>query len=71
MDVQMPKLNGLEAATRLRERHWNGRIVALTATSSPEYQQCCLAAGCDGYLRKPISQQDLIHMLSQYLPRGG
>ncbi|MCW3100475.1 MAG: response regulator [Chthonomonadaceae bacterium] len=57
MDVQMPEMDGLEAARRIHrdlppERR--PRIVALTANAMREDQEACLAAGMDDYLAKPV-----------------
>ncbi|MGA2536181.1 MAG: response regulator [Terracidiphilus sp.] len=63
MDVQMPVMDGLEAVTaiRLNERngHFHQRVIALTAHSMKGDQERFLAAGMDGYLSKPIRQQEL------------
>ncbi len=68
MDVQMPELNGLDATERLRKLDWARPIVALTAHAMAGDRERCLAAGCDGYLTKPIAQQDLLATLARYLP---
>jgi len=68
MDVQMPQLNGLDATGQLRESGWARPIVALTAHAMAGDRQRCLAAGCDGYLAKPIDRQDLLATLGRYLP---
>ena len=67
MDVEMPELNGLEATQRLRQLGWQRPIVALTAHVLDEDRQRCLAAGCDNYLGKPVTQRDLCELLGQYL----
>ncbi|MCB1309085.1 MAG: response regulator, partial [Leptospiraceae bacterium] len=61
MDIQMPEIDGLEATRRIRqlEAEKNQRrttIVALTAHTGPNHEASMFAAGCDGYLPKPISR---------------
>jgi CheY-like chemotaxis protein len=62
MDVQMPELDGLDAARQICER-WPSqkrpRIIAMTANAMPEDRQACLAAGMDDYLAKPIRPEEL------------
>jgi len=70
MDVQMPEMDGLEAARRItsefdsRERP---RLVALTANVLKGDQQACQAAGMDDYLAKPL---DLVHLRDALLRCG-
>lgn len=62
MDVQMPRLDGLEATRRIRaatgrpERPW---IVAVTAFSSAEDRDAALQAGMNEFLAKPLKAEDL------------
>ena len=60
MDVQMPVLDGLEATRRLRALGFTVPVVAVTAAAGEEERARCLAAGCDGFLEKPVRQADLI-----------
>jgi signal transduction histidine kinase/ActR/RegA family two-component response regulator len=59
MDVQMPRLNGLEATRVIREKErvhgGHTPIVAMTAHVRKEDEESCLAAGMDAYLSKPIN----------------
>ena len=63
MDIQMPEMNGFEAteAIRLRERQHGHRvpILALTAHAMQGDRERCLKAGMDGYVAKPIRQDEL------------
>jgi signal transduction histidine kinase/DNA-binding response OmpR family regulator/HPt (histidine-containing phosphotransfer) domain-containing protein len=62
MDVQMPEMDGLEAARRIHQR-WPAterpRIVALTANAMREDREECQAAGMDDYLAKPLQGPEL------------
>ena len=60
MDVQMPVLDGLEATRRLRALGFTVPVVAVTAAAGDEERARCMAAGCDGFLEKPVRQADLI-----------
>lgn len=74
MDVEMPLVDGLEAARaiRARERETGGRlpVVALTAHAVERARELCLAAGMDGYLLKPIDVARLREVLARYAPAG-
>lgn len=56
MDINLPGLNGREITTRLRGLPDFDQIpiIALTANTSPGHRERALAAGCDGFLTKPI-----------------
>jgi len=62
LDVQMPEMDGLEVASRLKSlypeenRPW---LIALTANAMQGDRETCLAAGMDDYLSKPIKLNDL------------
>jgi signal transduction histidine kinase/CheY-like chemotaxis protein len=66
MDVQMPRMDGLEATRRIRASQGpsaEARIIGLTAAAGPEYEKQCLDAGMDEYLTKPIRRQELLARL--------
>ncbi len=69
MDIQMPQMNGYEAAQRLRDGGWKGPIVAMTACAVLGDREKCLAAGCDDYLMKPLLMSALQNVLERYLKR--
>jgi len=72
MDVQMPEMDGLEAARRITARGNPGerpRIVAMTANAMQGDREECLAAGMDDYLTKPIRVERLVESLNQVRAR--
>jgi CheY-like chemotaxis protein len=63
MDMQMPRIDGLEATRRLRALGGRGLtvpIVALTANAYASDVDACLAAGMDAHLPKPIDAEKLL-----------
>jgi signal transduction histidine kinase/DNA-binding response OmpR family regulator len=74
MDVQMPELDGLDAARRICAR-WpresRPRIIAMTANAMAEDRDACFAAGMDDYVAKPIRPDALAEVLRQVAPVGG
>jgi two-component system, sensor histidine kinase and response regulator len=63
MDVQMPEMDGLQAAARIREKEITSGthipIIAVTAHAMKGDRERCLAAGMDGYITKPINPVEL------------
>jgi CheY-like chemotaxis protein len=75
MDVEMPKMDGLEAAAaiRQRERDSGGHvpIIAMTAHAMKGDRERCLEAGMDDYVSKPIRAADLFQKIAEVLARLG
>jgi CheY-like chemotaxis protein len=74
MDIQMPVMDGLEAAQRIRQweaAHGKSRvpIIALTANASDEDRNNCFAAGMDDFIAKPVHMDQLELVLMQWLNR--
>jgi DNA-binding NarL/FixJ family response regulator len=59
MDLRMPRLDGIEATRRLRERHPEVRVIALTTYADDESVLGALRAGARGYLTKDASGEDI------------
>ncbi len=69
LDMVMPGMDGFEATKRLRQLP-SLREVVVIATSANAFaydQQQCLAAGCNGFISKPVQAQKLLEELSQHL----
>ena len=63
MDIDMPEMDGLETVRRLRVENYRGAVVAVTALGDQETREQCLRAGCDAFLAKPYTREQLIKIL--------
>jgi CheY-like chemotaxis protein/HPt (histidine-containing phosphotransfer) domain-containing protein len=72
MDVQMPEMDGLEAAAHIRRSEAEtGRhvpILAMTAYAMKGDRERCLAAGMDSYIAKPIQPGELYQAIARLVP---
>jgi CheY-like chemotaxis protein len=69
MDVQLPKMSGLEVTKKLREIPEFNRtpIIAVTAYAMKGDEEKALDAGCNTYLSKPIRARDLPNLIAKML----
>lgn len=72
MDVNLPDIDGLEATMNLRthESMTSVPIVALTANAMHGDRERCLAAGCDGYVPKPITKGELLNTVAHFVSQN-
>ncbi|SFM49429.1 response regulator [Methylobacterium pseudosasicola] len=72
MDIQLPIMDGYEAARRLKAdpatRHIP--VVAVTSYALSGDEDRALAAGCDGYVAKPFSPRKILSLVRQMLPEA-
>jgi two-component system cell cycle response regulator DivK len=70
MDIQLPGMDGLEATRQLKRDVATRAIpvIALTALAMKGDEERIRAAGCDGYIAKPLAYRDLFAILAAHLP---
>ncbi len=69
LDINMPRMNGIEAAAAIRKRHPNTDIpiIAVTAYADSQHQEDYRMAGFDTLIAKPVTMATLQRVLSDYL----
>ncbi len=71
MDIQMPKMDGVQATTKIRTFNNETPIVALTGHSLHDFEEKGKEAGFTDYLTKPIDEGKLRNILVKYIPESG
>jgi len=72
LDVQMPGMDGIEVATRIRDieakkERKRSVIIALTAHATPEMKTHCQQAGMDDFVSKPSDSDEIMHLINYRL----
>ncbi len=67
LDIQLPGMDGLQVAAKIRQQDPDTPIIALTAFAFESDRQAALAAGCNGFLSKPFQSQTLLQSIGQHL----
>lgn len=72
MDIQLPGMDGLEATGMLKRDDATRAIpvIALTALAMKGDEERIRAAGCDGYIAKPMSYQNFLATIAAHLDRA-
>jgi len=63
----MPNSDGRSATIFLRNAGYTNPIVALTANATDQERDRCFAAGCNGFLAKPLDQDEFLRTMRRYL----
>ncbi|MDQ3068858.1 MAG: response regulator [Acidobacteriota bacterium] len=71
MDIQLPGMDGLQATQLLKQDEATARIpvIALTALAMKGDEARIRAAGCDGYIAKPIAYRTFLETVTTHLAR--
>jgi CheY-like chemotaxis protein len=71
MDISLPKMNGLEATTLIRNnpQTQNIPVLAATARALPGDREKCIQAGCDDYIAKPFTHRELGEAIKKLLKK--
>ena len=68
MDIQMPEMDGLTAATKIRNKGFKTiPIVAMTANALQGDREICLNAGMNDYMTKPIKREKIYALISKWI----
>jgi len=63
MDMQMPKMSGIEVTKKLISQGFSPPIVAVTANALPAEREACIAAGMSAFISKPFQREDIQSVL--------
>jgi PAS domain S-box-containing protein len=69
MDIQMPVMDGYEATKKIRKFNKEVIIIAQTAYALTGDKEKAIAAGCNGYISKPVKKEELMAMMYQYFKK--
>ena len=67
MDMKMPVLDGFETTVLIKKINPEIPVIAQTAYAMPDERNKCMEVGCDDYLSKPISMEELLKTIKKYL----
>jgi two-component system cell cycle response regulator DivK len=72
LDVQLPDISGFDVASELKalERTRSIPIIAVTAFAMPGDRERILASGCDAYVAKPFSIDEVLALIERYVDDG-
>lgn len=72
LDIELPSMNGYEVAAELRKNGEPGNIpiIAVTSYAMAGDREKAMAAGCTGYIEKPINPDTFTGEVMSYLDRG-
>jgi signal transduction histidine kinase/ABC-type amino acid transport substrate-binding protein len=66
MDIKLPGVNGLDLTTKIRETNQKIKIIAQTAYAMTGDKEKAIEAGCNAYLSKPYTKDELLSIMTRY-----
>jgi len=69
VDINLPDIDGLQVTAQIKSMPELASlpVLALTANAMHGDRERCLAAGCDGYIPKPVTKNELLTMVAHFL----
>ena len=67
MDIEIPLINGYDATKEIKSFRKNLPVIAQTAYAMADDEMKAKEAGCDGYIKKPIQQEELLKLIGRFL----
>jgi DNA-binding NarL/FixJ family response regulator len=69
MDINMPRLNGIEATTRIKAQYPDIRVIGLSVNAGPNNKEAMLKAGADMLLTKEAAVEELYRGIQSVVPQ--
>jgi PAS domain S-box-containing protein len=66
MDIKLPDINGLELTRIIKSMNSRVKIIAQTAYALSGDRESVIAAGCSGYISKPVNRDELLNLILAY-----
>jgi len=67
LDLRMPGMDGMDVIGELKKNHKNVKILVVSIIRNKKVIDKCLELGADGYLSKPVTQENLVEKISEIL----
>jgi len=67
MDIKMPVMNGYEAAREIKKLRPDLPVIIQSAFTSKEDKEKAKAAGCNGFITKPINKSEILDLIQSLL----
>ena len=66
MDIKLPDINGIELTKIIKSINGNIKVIAQTAYALSGDRESVIAAGCSGYISKPVNRDELLNLILAY-----